>query len=93
MKKHTLNSITPAPQRLEFFKDDITRISMQGKVIEQSSHSTDIEEWRCTNLLLPAKLDKVHIFASKKVCIQNEYVTIRSEASPLVDNTLRTGEH
>lgn len=67
-------------------------ICMQGSDIEQSPH-LEIEEWKCTNLLLPAKLDKVHVFASKKVCIQKEYVIVRSEASPLVDNTISTGTH
>ncbi|KAG0608975.1 hypothetical protein M758_8G148100 [Ceratodon purpureus] len=62
----------------------------KGNEIEKSPHPTEIEEWRCTNLLLPAKLDKVYVFASKKVCIQKEYVTVRSEALPLIDNTIST---
>lgn len=51
-----------------------------------------IEEWRCYSPIVLSN-KPIHIFASREVCVDNRYLTVRSEPCPMVDNTLRTRMH
>ncbi|KAG0627906.1 hypothetical protein M758_2G236900 [Ceratodon purpureus] len=49
-----------------------------------------LEVWRCTDLLPPVNLDRIHICASKAVPIEGHDVTVRSEVCSIQNTTLRT---